>query len=171
MRLPTAINSWNSAYVSRCKVSFGEPHSFHLSRYADQSAFRESVRKRTHSPPHNSCGTAAMRLPTTINSWNSAYVSRMQGFIRGTAFLPLSRYVDQSAFRESVRKRTQSPPRSSCGAAATSLPTAKNLEALIYGRQIRLAGASSWPPALPAHAIRSERRAPPSRWKCRCLTD
>ena len=33
---------------------------------------------------------------------------------------------------------------------SSSFPTAKNLEALVYGRQIRVAGASSWPPALPA---------------------
>ena len=36
-----------------------------------------------------------------------------------------------------------------CGAHAPSFPTTKNLEALIYGRQIRAAGASSWNRALP----------------------
>ena len=39
--------------------------------------------------------------------------------------------------------------RNSCGVEALSFPHSKNLEALIYGRQIRLAGASKWLSALP----------------------
>ena len=39
--------------------------------------------------------------------------------------------------------------RSSCGAVAPSLLTAKHPEALIYGRRIRVVGASKWGRALP----------------------
>ena len=40
--------------------------------------------------------------------------------------------------------------RSSCGVEALSFPHTKNLEALVYGRQIRLAGASKCVQAQPA---------------------
>ena len=40
--------------------------------------------------------------------------------------------------------------RNSCGVEALSFPHTKNLEALVYGRQIRLAGASKCVQAQPA---------------------
>ena len=42
------------------------------------------------------------------------------------------------------------PAAAGCGVVTPSLPTAKYPEALIYGRRVRLAGASKWKRALPA---------------------
>ena len=51
-----------------------------------------------------------------------------------------------------------------CGAVSSSLPTTKYPEALIYGRRVRVAGASSWLPGLPAGAGGRLRR---DRWRRR----
>ena len=79
----------------------------------------------------------------------------------------------QLAVGTADRQSSRGCAEAGCGAHASSFLTRKNLEALIYGRQIRVAGASSWQSALPtgSKCVQAQPARPNSHGKLRKKCD